>query len=154
MSALYPWLVFLHVLAAIAWIGGGLMLTRFALRARSSGDPRAAGECAGSLPWVALRGLTPAIAVLLLTGIAMVLTGAGWSFTQLWILAALALLVVAFLIGAIYMSRVGVALLRAANDGAGAAEVRAHLDRWLMGYGAVLLILVAVVWDMVFKPGL
>jgi uncharacterized membrane protein len=154
VSALYPWLVFLHVLAAIAWIGGGLMLTLFALRARSSGDQRAAADFAAGLPWVALRGLTPAIATLLLTGVALVLTGAGWSFTQPWILAALALLVVAFLIGAVYLSRVGAALLRVAGEGAGSADVRAVLDRWLLGYGAVLLILVAVVWDMVFKPGL
>jgi hypothetical protein len=36
----------------------------------------------------------------------------------------------------------------AANDGS------TLLDRWLVGYGTVLVVLLIAVWDMVFKPGL
>jgi hypothetical protein len=28
------------------------------------------------------------------------------------------------------------------------------LDRWILGYRVVLVVLVVAVWDMVFKPGL
>jgi hypothetical protein len=150
----YPWLLFAHVLGAIVWIGGGLMLLLIGVRVRSSAGPTAAAEFARTLPYVALRALTPAIAVILVTGVVMVLTSAAWRFSQLWVLLALGLLVLAFAIGALYLSRTGSALLRAASEDVGdVASVTAVLDRWLLGYGVVLLLLVIVVWDMIFKPG-
>jgi uncharacterized membrane protein len=153
--SLYPWLLFLHILAAIVWIGGGLMLVLIAFRVRSSASPTMAAEFGRTLPYVALRGLTPAIAVLLLTGVSLVLTSRTWAFSQPWVLLALGLLVLAFLIGAIYLSRTGAALLRlAGEEGADVADGRVILNRWLLGYGVVLLILIVVVWDMIFKPGL
>ena len=51
-----------------------------------------------------------------------------------------------------YLSRVGIALGRA--DTADVDGQRRLVDRWLTGYGVVLLILLVAVWDMVFKPGL
>ena len=58
--------------------------------------------------------------------------------------------------GAVYLSRIGTRLQRlavsdeptAANDGS------TLLDRWLVGYGMVLVVLLIAVWDIVFKPGL
>jgi uncharacterized membrane protein len=60
---------------------------------------------------------------------------AAWDFGQLWVLLALGLFAVAFLIGAVYLSRIGTRLQRlavsdeptAANDGS------TLLDRWLVG---------------------
>jgi hypothetical protein len=77
-------------------------------------------------------------------------------FGQLWVLVALGLFAVAFLIGAIYLSRIGSGLQRlAVNDGPSAAnDGPTLLDRWLLGYGMVLIVLLVTVWDMVFKPGL
>jgi uncharacterized membrane protein len=152
---MYPWLLFLHVLSAMVWIGGGLILLLTGLRVRASADPRRAADFAGTLPYLALRSLAPAIVLLLLTGVGMVLSNAAWQFSQTWVLLALGLFVLAFAIGAVYLSRAGAALLRVAGGEAGdATSVTPFLNRWLLGYGAVLLILVVVVWDMIFKPGL
>ena len=65
----------------------------------------------------------------------------------------LGLFAVAFLIGALYLGRIGIQLQRAAESGS-AGDGRLLLDRWILGYRVVLLVLVVAVWDMIFKPGL
>lgn len=99
------------------------MLLLIAAYTRSSSDPYAFRQFAQVLPYAGLRGLTPAVVVLLITGAWMVLGGVGWSFSQLWVQLALGLFALAFLVGALYMSRLGIILL-------------------------------AGLWDMVFKPGM
>lgn len=65
----------------------------------------------------------------------------------------LGLLAAAFLVGAIYQSRTALATTRAAaaDDD---SEARRQLRHWLWGYGLIILLLVAAVWDMTTKPGL
>lgn len=147
------WLRFAHVLAAMVWVGGGLMLSLVAVRARSSPDPRAIAEFARTLPYVGLRVLMPAVLVVLVSGVWLVLASAAWQLTQFWVLLALGLFALAFLIGAIYLSRIGIALERAAGRGGETTQAAALLNRWLLAYGIVLAVLLVAVWDMVFKPG-
>ena len=67
-------------------------------------------------------------------------------------LLAIGLFVLAFLIGAVYMGRVGMQLQRIGAQNA--TEAKALLGRWIWGYRAILLVLLIAVWDMIFKPGL
>ena len=122
----------------------------------ASGDPNAIRQFAGTLSYAGIRVLLPAVVGTLGFGVWLVLENAAWHFSQLRVLLALGLFAVAFLIGAVYLSRIGTRLQRlavsdeptAANDGS------TLLDRWLVGYGMVLVVLLIAVWDMVFKPGL
>jgi len=153
--SLDSWLHLVHVLSAMVWVGGGLMLSLIGARARSSSDPRAIADFARLLPFVGIRVLMPSVILVLLTGVGLVLADSEFRFSQLWVLLALALFAVAFLIGAVYLSRVALQLDRATvgqgQTGAGAAPL---LNRWLVGYWVVLAVLLVAVWDMVFKPGL
>jgi uncharacterized membrane protein len=149
------WLHFLHVVSAMVWVGGGVILSLIALRTRRRSDERSMGEFAQTLPYVGLRVLMPAVIVLLVTGVWMVVSDSGFGFSQLWVRLGLGLYVLAFLLGAVYLSRVGIQLDRAARpDSGGTSNLARLLDRWLLGYGAVLVILLIAVWDMVFKPGM
>ncbi len=148
------WLLFVHVLSAMVWLGGGLTLMLAGFRARSSARPEAVAEFAGTVPFVGLRVLMPSVVVLLVTGIWQVLASSAWSFSQLWVRLALGLFILAFLVGAVYLSRVGIGLARATADNRLASEGTALLNRWLVGYVVVLALLVVAVWDMIFKPGL
>ena len=94
----------------------------------------------------------PGVVAVGVFGLLMVLDGHGWDFGQLWIQVAIGLFIVAVLIGAVYLSRIGVALDRA--ESVDVVGQRRLVDRWLTGYGIVLLILLVILWDMVFKPGL
>jgi len=148
------WLLFVHVLSAMVWLGGGLTLMLAGFRARSSARPEAVAEFAGTVPFVGLRVLMPSVVVLLVTGIWQVLASSAWSFSQLWVRLALGLFILAFLVGAVYLSRVGIGLARATADNRLASEGTALLNRWLVGYVVVLALLVVALWDMIFKPGL
>jgi uncharacterized membrane protein len=58
--------------------------------------------------------MTPGVLGIVIFGIALVVTGAAWDFAQAWVLIGLAL-VVAFLIGAVYLSRIRIQLGYIAN---------------------------------------
>jgi uncharacterized membrane protein len=154
---LEPWLHLAHVAGAILWVGGGVMLSLIGFRARRSGDVALIREFARTLSYVGLRLLTPAVVVVLVSGVWLVLASAEWSLTQLWVLLALGAFVVAFLVGAVYLSRSALQLERVVTPGQGQAAdlpaARDALGRWLVGYGVVLAILAFALWDMIFKPG-
>jgi uncharacterized membrane protein len=155
MMTLEPWLHLAHILGAIIWVGGGVMLSLVGVRARQSEDPSLIKEFARMLSYVGLRVLTPAVVVVLVSGIWLVLSGSEWNFSQLWVLLGLGAFVLSFLIGAIYLSRIAIQLERTATG----AEIdlpaaRDLLGRWIVGYGVILVILLFAVWDMVFKPGI
>jgi uncharacterized membrane protein len=149
------WLHLAHIIGAIVWVGGGLMLSVIGARARQSEDPLVIGEFTRTLPFVGLRVLMPAVVVVLVSGVWLVLVSSEWHFTQLWVLLALGAFVAAFLIGAVYLSRIAIQLERLATQtDSDAHAARDIFGRWIVGYRVVLIILVFVVWDMVFKPGL
>jgi uncharacterized membrane protein len=157
LVSLDNWLHLVHVLAAMVWVGGGLMLSIIGARARSSSDPRAIADFARLLPFVGIRVLMPSVILVLVTGVWLVLAAAEFKFTQFWVLLGLGLFAVAFLVGAVYLSRVGIQLDRIgaseSQSATGPTGGSALLNRWLIGYWVVLLILLLAVWDMVFKPG-
>ena len=150
---LYDWLLFLHVLAAMVWVGGGVMLAALAARVLRDPDPAAVGRFTGSLRVLGPLVLAPATVAVLGLGIGLVLDTPAWDFGQLWVLLGLGLFAGAFAIGAVWQSRTALAATRAAER-ADDAEARRQLRRWSWGYLVVVLMLVAAAWDMTTKPGL
>ena len=152
---LVPWLHLVHITAATVWVGGGVTESVIGARARRSENPVVIADFARLLSYVGLRVFTPAIVVVLLSGIGLVLADSEWNFTQAWVLLALGAFAVAFLIGAIYLGRNALRLGRLADDAnMSVPAARALLGRWLAGYVVVLFVLLFALWDMVFKPWL
>jgi uncharacterized membrane protein len=147
-----PWIHFGHVLAAVVWVGGGVVLSVVGLRARRSGSLAVVDEFGRTLSYVGLRVFMPALVVVLASGLWLALVGSEWRITQPWLLLSLGMFALAFAIGALHLSRSAIAVERAARDGDVAAASQA-IGRWLAGYAVVLLVLVVAVWDMVVKPG-
>ena len=150
-ASLYDWLLLLHILAAMFWLGGITVVGAFAVRILRTREPGATAAVLGSLRVIGPLVLAPAPIVLLGMGIWMV--AKQWDFGDTWISVAFGLFIVAFLIGAAHQSRAAIAAERAANAGDDAAALR-HLRRWAYGMGVILVLLVVATWDMVFKPGL
>jgi uncharacterized membrane protein len=152
-GALYDYLLFLHILAGMVWVGGGISLAVLASRALRDPEPGAVSRFIGNLRVIGPLVLAPATAAVVGFGVWLVLDSAAWGFDQFWVQLALILFVAAFLIGAAYQSRAAINADRAAaredHD-----EARRQLARWSWGYRAVLLLLVVATWDMVTKPGL
>lgn len=123
---LYDWLLLGHILSAMVWVGGGLMLVFVARRARASTEPQAILDFGASLSYIGPRVLAPSVVGVLLFGVWMVLDSAAWDFDQAWILIAIGLFGVAFLVGAVYLSRVALQMVR--SDAADARRSRALID--------------------------
>jgi uncharacterized membrane protein len=153
IAELTDWLLFLHLLAAIVWLGGLVMLGLLATLVLRSRDGDAVTRFVGSLRVIGPVVLAPAMVALLGFGIWMVAHDEAWDFGQTWILLALALFAGAFLIGAVFQSRTAIGAQRAADAG-DHGEAARQLRRWSWGTRLILLLLVVASWDMVFKPGL
>jgi uncharacterized membrane protein len=152
-TGLYDWLLFGHIVAAMAWVGGGLVLGVLSVQAVRAGEPGAVERFVGNLGVIGPRVLAPSTVAVLGLGVWMVLDSAAWDFGQLWVLLALGLFGGAFLIGAGHQSRRALGAERALERG-DEEGARRQLARWSWGYWLIVLLLVAATWDMVFKPGL
>jgi uncharacterized membrane protein len=150
-AALYDWLLLLHILAAMFWVGGITVVGAFAVRILRTKEPGATAGFLGSLRVIGPLVLAPAPVLLLGMGIWMV--AKQWDFADTWISIAFALFIVAFLIGAAHQSRAAIAAEKASQAGDDATALH-HLRRWAYGMAVILVLLLVATWDMVFKPGL
>jgi uncharacterized membrane protein len=150
---LYDWLLFLHILAAMVWLGSTVVLAALATHTLRSDDPEAIRRFIGSLRVIGPIVLAPAPLLLVGFGIWLVLDSDAWDFGQTWIQLALGLFVAAFLYGAAFQSRAAIGAQRAAAAG-DHAQAAGQLRRWSWGALLILLLLVLATADMVFRPGL
>jgi len=126
--------MFLHVLAAMIWLGGLVTLGALATQVLRGGEPDAIARLVRSLRVVGPLVLAPAMVAVLGFGIWLVLDSDAWDFGQTWIWLALALFAAAFLIGAIFQSRAAIGAERAAAAG-DESEAARQLRRWSWGMG-------------------
>jgi uncharacterized membrane protein len=152
-ATLYDWLLFLHIVAAMVWVGGAVLLGALASAVLRSGEPDAVARFVRSLPVVGPRVLAPATVAVVGLGVWLVLNSAAWDFGQFWVQLGLALFAAAFLLGAAHQSRAALRAERAVERGDHDEALRS-LTRWSWGYRLIILLLVLAAWDMVFKPGL
>jgi len=152
-AALYDWLLFAHIVAAMVWLGGGVMLAGLAVITVRSGDAQAVARFVGTLRLIGPAILAPATVATLGLGIWLVLDSAAWDFGQTWVQLALALIAAAIAVGAGHQARVTLDAQRAVERD-DQPEARRQLARWSWGYALVVALLIAIAWDMVLKPGL
>jgi uncharacterized membrane protein len=152
-AGLYDWLLFLHIVAAMVWVGGVVLLGVLVTLVLRGRDPEPVARVGSTLRLVGPRVLAPATIAVFGLGIWLVLNSDAWDFGQFWVQLALALFAAAFLIGAAHQSRAATRLSRAAATGDN-DEAHRQLARWSCGYRVIVVLLLVVAWDMVFKPGL
>jgi uncharacterized membrane protein len=153
MGDLYDWLLFLHILAAMLWVGGSVMVAAMVTRLLRAPEPGEIARFTGNLRVLGPAVLAPSVVLLLVMGIWMVEDSAAWDMGQGWLEAGIALYAAAFLIGAAFLSRTAIGAERAATAG-DHGEAHRQLVRWSWGYRVIVLILLIATWDMVVKPGL
>jgi len=152
-GALYNWILLIHILAAMVWVGGVVVLTALVARALHDPDAEAVGRFARTLRAVGPPVLAPAPVLVLGFGIWLVVESPAWDLGQLWLQLALGLLTAALLIGVAFQSRAAIGAERAVARGDHQAVV-AQLRRWSWGSRTILVLLLVAAWAMVFKPGL
>jgi uncharacterized membrane protein len=150
---LHNWLLFAHVLAAMIWVGGGIVDMSMARRMMGA-DEATATVYAASREWTLTRVVLPATIVVPLLGITMVVESDAWSFGQTWVWLSLTL-VVAVVVGGVIVAAIDTPRLRnlAEERGMGDPEYRRLQSRHENVINAVFLTVVIVVFLMIFKPG-
>lgn len=150
----YEFLVTIHVLAAITWIGSELYTHFQGARATARGPQAEADFVADFIRWG--NTAMPVVAILLIiTGVLAVLDGP-WEFSQAWVSIALTAFVLLFLLGVGYYGPAGKRLAAQIEaDGGTFTERSAPILRQIMLVSRIeLVVLVIVVAVMVSKPGL
>ena len=147
------WLLLVHILAGMVWIGGITVLGAIGVRTMRDGDAGAPARFSATLRAIGPVVLAPAPVLLVGFGVWLVAHSRAWAFDQRWVQLGVGLFAAAFLVGAAHQSRTAIAAERASARGDHAEAVR-QLRRWLWGTAVIVVLLAAAVWDMVFKPGL
>jgi uncharacterized membrane protein len=154
VADLYLWLKAFHVMLAIVWVGGAIVLQVLAIRIVRADDARVLRTFAGQVEFVGSRIFAPASGLLLVLGVWMVVITPAWSFTQLWIVAALVMFAYSFVSGAFYLSPQSGRLKRMYEEhGDEAPGAPGLINRLFLASRIELVLLVLIVFDMVLKPG-
>ena len=151
---MYEILIVLHILAGIAWVGGGLTQQLAVQQAHKSGGPRGADQQMVAMAWMERYIYMPAPILVLLTGITMVAVRDAWGFSQPWVYLALTLLVLAGILGGAVGSKLEKRMeaLRE-EDRVDSPDYEQVLAKALNSGWLELVIMVCIVVLMVYKPG-
>jgi uncharacterized membrane protein len=146
----YTFLLFVHVTMAVIWVGGGLMMQLFGVRAVMSGDPSRLATLGEDIEWIANRVFIPASLLAFLSGILLVLESDFYGFGDDWIGVGLALYATTFLAGVLFLGpesgRVG------KLNAEGSPEAGARTLRLIMVTRLDLVLLFLLVYTMTVKP--
>jgi len=146
----------LHVGFAVIWVGGGTLFTILGVRAEFIDDPEEKLAVVRQAAAVAEKVFIPSSLLVLLAGIAMMLTDFGklaWDWEQFWVAFGLLGFLATFAIG-IGLISPQVKRLKAAMEahGPNAPETQAAISRLLLISRADTALLLLIVVDMVAKP--
>jgi uncharacterized membrane protein len=150
---MYQFWLFVHVLAAAIWVGGGITLNFLASRMMTSATPVEMAGFMRRIEWIGLRVFTPASVILLIAGIVMTLDA--WTFDTLWIAIGIAGLLYSVVNGAFIVGRLSRRTGTLVDErGPEDREVAANIRRLFVLSRIELVVLVVVVWAMTMKPTL
>jgi putative copper export protein len=143
---------FVHVVAAIIWVGGAIASQLVALRLKNAAPAHRLGF-ARTMRFVATWIFLPAALVGYLMGELMIEEAPAFDHEQAWITIGTIGLFVSFLTAATFMVpqiRKAVRLMEAGKG----PEAGAVIGRVSIAARIVIVIFLVVVWAMVAKPGL
>jgi uncharacterized membrane protein len=151
---MYEFLLTIHILAAVVWLGGGIAMHILGRRVLKRNDPQEIYKFSAEVNIIGMRLYAPMSLILLVAGILLV-NEAGYEFSQLWITLAFIGWGFSFLVGVGYYGPQDKKLQAlVAADGPTAPGVVANVRQALMVNSIEILILLLVVVDMTTKPGL
>ena len=148
----YDIIVFFHVLAAIVWVGGGVMLQILLSRASRLG-PESVASFSQAAEWTSQHVFMPASFAALGFGIWAVIAGP-WTFGEGWIIAGLVGFAISSINGSAILGPTSKKLKAAVEERGPNDPAVKQLARRIDIAGRIdLLVLVVVVFNMVVKPG-
>jgi uncharacterized membrane protein len=149
----YELFKFLHVVGAIAWVGGGIGLTIYGWRLRKARDLASLAVLMRRSDDLGKVLFMPAALLTLGFGIAMVATTAAIAFGDLWILMGFGGVALSIVVEAGMAAPAGKRFVATVEEHeTGSPQADAHAGRMLRASVLGVLVLLTVVWAMVAKP--
>ena len=148
----YELWTFVHVVGVIVWLGGAAVAQVFGLLATRAGDPLRSATFGRDMAFIGPKIFLPASVVVLVSGVLLTEDG-NWPWSEPFILlgivgwTAVSLIAFAYLTRA--MGRVGA---RMAAEGP-SPELGSEVNRLVLLARVLILVLFAVVFVMIVKPG-
>jgi len=99
----YEFLLFVHVTAAVIWLGGAFTFQMYGAVVRRGGDPEEMARFAGRAGALAERMFVPASLLVVLAGVGLMFEG-NWDWDQLWVLFSLVTFAASFATGLLVIS--------------------------------------------------
>jgi uncharacterized membrane protein len=121
------WVQLIHMLSALIWLASSVVLGIVGLSIQVGGKTRALPRFGRVLLNVSRGLIAPAVALVVGSGVWLVLASSEWTFSQAWVIVGLLLFVIASL-GAIQVTRVAMRMRQAATS---PAMVTARLQHQL-----------------------
>lgn len=150
---MYEVWLFIHIMMAIVWVGGDVMLQVMGTRLQAAHEPVQMAQFARQVEWIGTRVLTPASGVLVIAGVFLVLDA--WSFELLWVIIGLAGFAYSLVVGATLLGPLSGKTGKLMEErGPEDPQVQANIHKLFMYSRIELVILIGVVATMTFKPTL
>ena len=149
----YELLLFGHILFVVAWVGTDIGLQMLALRAIAEGPQETVGFLR-SVSWLG-KGYLPVVSILVIVFGALLVSEAGYEFSQTWVALGFAGFIFSFLLGAGFLGPETGRITKLIEErGPEDAEVQSRIHRIVRLSRIELVVLIAVILDMIIKPGL
>jgi uncharacterized membrane protein len=144
----YEFLLFVHITAAVIWLGGAFTLQMYAMVVRRGGDAEEMARFAGRAGSLGERMFTPASLLVVFAGVGLMLDG-NWNWDQLWVIFALVTFAASFLTGLLVIAPMA---KRIPAIGPTTPAGQALIQRLFTILRIDLAFMYAIVFAMVVKP--
>ena len=144
----YEFLLFVHITAAVIWLGGAFTFQMYGAVVRRGGDPEEMARFAGRAGVLSERMFVPASLVVVLAGVGLMIDG-NWDWDQLWVIFALVAFAASFASGLFVLSPMA---KRIPVVGPTTPAGQALIQRLFSILRVDLAFMYAIVFAMVVKP--
>src|SRR4051812_30542745 len=153
LTTTYQWLLTIHILAAVVWVGGAFTVQMMAIRVARDPDPGRLAGFSRDVEIVGMRVFLPASLVLLVFGFWLV-HGGNWTLSEGGLTFGLIVIAISIVPGAGFLGPGAGRIARViAAGGPASPEARRRIDRIFLVSRVELVLLVLVVIAMAAKPG-
>ena len=149
---LYELLLFVHIAAAIVWVGSGFLIQVQAVRANRMNDQVSLKRILDDVEGLSNTVFIPASLVVVVLGVLMVIDSDAWAFDQLWIVLGLIGYFATFVTGVAVLKPRGEHLAEAMGRDGMSDHVVTKIRELLVLARIDFLVLMLVVFTMAVKP--
>lgn len=150
---MYEFLLFIHVLAAVIWVGGGITVNIFGSKLVKENNPETLAGFARQTAFIGSRVYAPVSALLFVVGVLMVLDR--WDFKDLWIAIGVAGFLYSFVTGAAILGPLsGRTAKLISASGADDPQVRKNISKLFLLGRIEIMVMILVIAAMTLKPTL